>query len=76
MGSIVGEAMRRRIPLSQLPLEVFRSADASLDSEVYGVLGVQAAVKAFRSYGSTAPSEVEAQVKKWEAVLGESTSPK
>jgi argininosuccinate lyase len=73
VGSLVGEAMRRRIPLAQLPLEVFRDADASLDSEVYSVLGVQASVKAFRSYGSTAPSEVAAQVKRWEADLAEAS---
>jgi argininosuccinate lyase len=73
VGSLVGEAMRRRIPLAQLPLEVFRDADASLDGEVYSVLGVQASVKSFRSYGSTAPSEVAAQVKRWEAVLAEAS---
>jgi argininosuccinate lyase len=69
VGSLVGEAMRRRIPLSQLPLEVFRAADSSLDEAVYGVLGVQASVRAFQSYGSTSPHEVELQVKRWEAVL-------
>lgn len=69
VGSLVGEAMRRRIPLAQLPLEVFRAADSSLDDSVYGVLGVRASVRAFRSYGSTSPSEVASQVKRWEAVL-------
>lgn len=69
VGSLVGEAMRRRIPLSQLPLEVFRAADSSLDESVYGVLGVQASVRAFQSYGSTSPREVELQVKRWEAAL-------
>lgn len=69
VGSLVGEAMRRRIPLSQLPLEVFRAADSSLDDSVYGVLGVEASVRAFRSYGSTSPSEVQSQMNRWEATL-------
>lgn len=72
VGSLVGEAMRRRIPLVQLPLEVFRAADSSLDDSVYGVLGVEASVRAFRSYGSTSPNEVASQVKRWEAALSAS----
>jgi argininosuccinate lyase len=36
---------------------------------VYGVLGVNNALKAFRSYGSTAPAEVERQLRWWKEQL-------
>jgi argininosuccinate lyase len=36
-----------------------------LGSEVRGLLGVQNSIKAFRSYGSTAPVEVEKQLEQW-----------
>ncbi|MGB4729018.1 MAG: argininosuccinate lyase [Thermogutta sp.] len=65
VGRIVREAMDRQCRLADLPLEVFRMADPSLDANVYSVLGVKNAVQAFRSYGSTCPEEVRKQVEKW-----------
>ena len=38
-------------------------------------LGVANAIKAFRSYGSTAPAEVDRQLKRWRAQLGLLTQP-
>ena len=35
------------------------------------MLGVENAIKAFRSYGSTAPAEVEKQLAQWEQRLAE-----
>ena len=54
-------------------VDEFEQADASLDEGVYGVLGVEKAVQAFVSHGSTAPSEVEKQVAHWKERLGLST---
>jgi argininosuccinate lyase len=65
IGSLVKRAMAFGVPLAKLPLEEFRSAHASLDQSVYGVLGVANAVAAFRSEGSTAPAEVARQVAAW-----------
>ena len=65
VGQLVGEALARKCRLADLPLDVFRAADSSLDDSVYGVLGVERAVAAFRSYGSTAPAEVKKQVARW-----------
>ena len=73
VGRWVAEAARRAVPLAQLPLEVFREADPDLDENVYEVLGVEKAVQAFVSYGSTAPAEVEKQVIHWKEKLGLST---
>ena len=58
-GSSSAMALERGCRLADLPLDEFRSADPSLDEAVYGVLGVEKAVAAFRSYGSTAPAEVQ-----------------
>jgi argininosuccinate lyase len=41
-----------------------------LSSKVYNVLGVANALAAFRSYGSTAPAEVERQLAAWRQRLG------
>ena len=40
-------------------------AHPQLGPEVRGLLGVENAIKAFRSYGSTAPAEVEKQLEQW-----------
>lgn len=70
VGAIVREAMQRRVPLSELPLEIFQAADERLDDSVYEVLGVDRAVQAFVSYGSTNPDEVKKQVDFWRDRVG------
>ena len=70
VGSLVARATEQGLRLADLPLEEFRAADATLDDSVYGVLGVENAVRAFASYGSTAPQEVANQVANWKVKLG------
>jgi len=65
IGQLVAAAMRRNVPLAGLPVEEFRAAHDSLDESVYDVLGVQRAVAAFVSEGSTAPDQVAAQIRAW-----------
>src|SRR5690606_26810539 len=69
-GTLVAEAMRRGQQLAELPLELFQQAHPGLDEDVYRVLGANHAVGAFRSYGSTAPQEVEKQLQQWRSRLG------
>jgi argininosuccinate lyase len=69
VGSLVAVAMERGVPLAELPLADFQAAEASLDASVYDVLGVENAVRAFASFGSTAPAEVEKQIASWKAKL-------
>jgi argininosuccinate lyase len=71
VGRIVREAMDRQCRLVDLPLEVFRAAVPSLDASAYGVLGVQNAIEAFRSFGSTAPEQVREQIECWKQRLAE-----
>jgi argininosuccinate lyase len=70
VGAIVGEAMRRGVPLSDLPLEVMRQHAPELTSDVAKVLGAANAVAAFRSEGSTSPDRVAEQVRLWKQRLG------
>jgi argininosuccinate lyase len=41
-----------------------------LDKSVYDVLGVEKAVAAMASHGSTNPGQVEEQVRRWKKALG------
>jgi argininosuccinate lyase len=65
VGQLVRAASERGVRLADLPLEVFREAEPSLDEQVYGVLGVKNAIDAFCSYGSTSPAEVKKQIARW-----------
>ncbi|MDA0658680.1 MAG: argininosuccinate lyase [Planctomycetota bacterium] len=65
VGQLVREAMQRKVPLRQLPTDVFQAAHEALAGNVADVLGVDAAIRRFVSYGSTAPPEVEFQVAYW-----------
>jgi argininosuccinate lyase len=71
IGRLVALAMKRGVPLAKLPLDEFRSAHAALDESVYEVLGVERAVAAFSSYGSTNPEQVEHQLANWRERLNE-----
>ena len=69
VGKLVRLCEQRRCRLAQLPDEVFDSVHPGLTPGVYQVLGVENALKAFRSYGSTAPTEVQRQLEAWRARL-------
>ena len=69
IGQLVGKAMKQNVPLADLPLSDFQAAHESLDEKVFGVLGVERAIKAFVSYGSTAPQQVAQQVALWQERL-------
>jgi argininosuccinate lyase len=65
VGKLVRTAMDRGVRLADLTATELNAADASLDESVKQVLGVENAIRRFVSYGSTAPAEVEKQVKLW-----------
>ena len=71
VGQLVREAMDRNCRLADLPLDVFRTVEPTLDSRVYGVLGVRNAVQAMHSYGSTSPDEVRRQIDWWREKLAQ-----
>jgi argininosuccinate lyase len=71
VGELVGLAMQQEVRLSDLPLTEFQRIHADLDESIYNVLGVENAVAAFVSYGSTAPTEVDRQIAAWTERLKE-----
>ena len=71
IGRLVRKAIDQNVRLADLPLADFQEADAGLDETVYDVLGVKKAVEAMKSYGSTAPAEVDRQIASWKERLGE-----
>lgn len=70
VGSLVRSAMTAKLQLRQLPLSEFQQLDPQIDAGVYEVLGTENAVRAFLSYGSTAPGQVQQQIDEWKKCLG------
>ncbi|HMC10069.1 MAG TPA: argininosuccinate lyase [Pirellulaceae bacterium] len=75
VGQVVGTALSRGCRLADLTLDEFRTAEASLDESIYGVLGVEKSIAAFKSYGSTAPAEVRKQIERWKTKLASEKQP-
>ncbi len=71
VGQLVGLAMQREIPLKSLTLADFQGIHPQLDDSVYSALGVDNALRAFQSEGSTAPTEVAKQIDRWKAHLAD-----
>ncbi len=65
VGKLVRRCEQGRCRLSDLPTDAFEDACPGIGDEVRGVLGVANALAAFKSYGSTAPAEVERQLRDW-----------
>ena len=59
VGNLVRECEKRKCRLADLPDDMFPAAG------VKASLGVANSLKAFKSYGSTAPAEVERQLRAW-----------
>jgi argininosuccinate lyase len=70
VGNLVRECEQRRCRLADLPMEVFATLAPGADESVLAVRGVANSLAAFRSYGSTAPAEVERQLREWKERLG------
>jgi argininosuccinate lyase len=69
VGELVGKALAKNCRLADLSLQELQASHPDLDAGVYDVLGVEKAISAFVSYGSTAPMEVERQLHYWKAKL-------
>lgn len=65
IGKLVATAMKQDARLADLELSEFQAAHESMDESVYKVLGVQQAIEAFKSIGSTNPKLVAEQVDVW-----------
>ncbi len=73
VGKLVRRCEEERCRLVDLPPSAFDEASPGAGAEVKRSLGVANAVAAFRSYGSTAPAEVDRQLLFWQQRLTRST---
>ena len=69
VGKLVGLCEQRGCKLVDLTDADFQAAHPSIGPDVRDSLGVENAVKAFRSFGSTAPGEVAKQLASWRESL-------
>ena len=69
IGQLVRKATEKSLTLAELSLADFQSFDPSLDESIYDVLGVEKAIQAFQSVGSTAPDKVQEQIALWKTRL-------
>ena len=69
VGKLVNLCERKGCRLADLSAEDFAAANPAIGPDVKDALGVENAVKAFRSYGSTAPGEVAEQLGRWQRRL-------
>jgi argininosuccinate lyase len=69
VGRLVRKALDRGVRLSDLATSEFVDAHPAIDAQIKNALGVENAIARFVSYGSTAPVEVERQVKVWKERL-------
>ena len=76
IGRLVGLCERRGLKrLADLRRRPGRGPSRSSAPEARRLLGVENAIKAFRSYGSTAPAEVEKQLERWRSPMQEGPTP-
>lgn len=70
VGGLVRECEAKDCRLADLPKERFETILPGKGPAAMGILGVPNAINAFRSFGSTAPAQVEKQLKEWRNRLG------
>ena len=69
VGLLVRECEQQKIRLADLPAARFEAVCPGKGEAVRSVLGVPNSIRAFKSYGSTAPDSVKTQMLEWHARL-------
>lgn len=69
VGTLVKMAQQTGIRLSDLTTDQLRQVDPGLNGSLTQVLGVENAVQAYQSYGSSNPEQVRAQILRWNQLL-------
>lgn len=70
VGKLVRRCEQGRCRLTDLPAAAIEEACPGIGADIRNVLGVANALAAFKSYGSTAPAEVERQLRGWKERVG------
>jgi argininosuccinate lyase len=69
-GRLVARAAEKGVGLEDLSLADMQAEEPRITKDIFAVLGVENSVKSRTSYGGTAPANVEAQARRWLAILG------
>ncbi len=69
VGALVGIAQRRGVSLAELTDEELKEAHSDLTSEILKKCGLEAAVHAYKSFGSSHPDFVRKAVARWKQEL-------
>jgi argininosuccinate lyase len=69
VGTLVGMAQQSGVRLADLTDEQLKSAHPDLGGDLRDVLGVENAVQAYQSFGSSSPDRVQEQVHRWREQL-------
>ncbi len=69
-GRLVALAAEKGVGLEDLSLAEMQAEEPRISKDVFAVLGVENSVASRTSYGGTAPENVEAQARRWLALLG------
>jgi argininosuccinate lyase len=72
VGTLVRRALELKKPLAALDDAELEKVAPGIGASIKSSLGVERAVAAFASYGSTAPAEVDRQLTAWKNKLGKS----
>ena len=70
VGRLVRQGIDSGKALAEFSLETLQKECELIDESVYDYLGAANAVKAMKSYGSTAPDQVRFQIDSWKKRLG------
>ena len=68
-GTLVAMAEKGGIDLPELTLDQMQSVHPQITADVFTVLGVHNSVASRTSYGGTAPSQVRAQIARWQDII-------
>jgi argininosuccinate lyase len=69
VGSIARHSAEAKIPLSRLPLSVYRSYTTEFEADLYLVLDARKSLVRKKSLGSTSPRSVHSALRRWEKRL-------
>jgi argininosuccinate lyase len=69
VGRLVSEAEAAGVALGELPVARFRAAHESFDEGVLAALRPEAAVRARKAIGGTAPANVAREIRRWRRLL-------
>ncbi|WP_395686750.1 argininosuccinate lyase [Aestuariivirga sp.] len=64
-GRLVAMAEKSAVDLADLPLETMQSIEPRITKDVYKVLSVESSVASRRSFGGTAPTNVQREARRW-----------